>query len=67
MNLLILEFTIILLLFLDFYKGTPTLYLKYFNEDDNHEFEYSGYGTVEIIYNILDKTNFSGKQERRRY
>ena len=45
-------------LFLDFYKGQPTLYLKYFNDNDNLEFEFSGYGTTEIIYQVFEKTIF---------
>ncbi len=54
-------------LFLDFYKGTPTLYMKYFNENANLELELSGYGTTEIIYLIFEKTIFSDKGTRRRY
>jgi len=53
-------------LFLDFYKGQPTLYLKYFNENENLDFEFSGYGTTEIIYQIFQKTIFSNKPKRRR-
>lgn len=53
-------------LFLDFYKGQPTLYLKYFHDNDNLEFEFSGYGTTEIIYQIFQKTIFSDKPQRRR-
>lgn len=53
-------------LFLDFYKGHGTLYLKYFGDNINHEFEYGGYGTTEIIYDIFQKTIFSGKTTRRR-
>jgi len=53
-------------LFLDFYKGQPKLYLKYFNEHENLEFEFSGYGTTEIIYEIFQKTIFSNKRKRRR-
>ena len=44
-------------LFLDFYKGTPTLYLKYFYEDDNLEFdELGGLTTTEIIYKVFELT-----------
>ena len=54
-------------LFLDFYKGTPTLYLKYFNEYENLEFdELSGLGTTELIYKIFELTIFSDKGKRRR-
>lgn len=53
-------------LFLDFYKGQPTLYLKYFHDNENLEFEFSGYGTTEIIYHVFQKTIFSDKSKRRR-
>lgn len=53
-------------LFLDFYKGTPTLYLRYFFEKDNLEFDLSGYGTTELIYEIFQKTIFTDKPKRRR-
>ena len=54
-------------LFLDFYKGTPTIYLKYFNENENLEIDdLSGYGTTEIIYKIFQLTIFSDKGKRRR-
>jgi len=54
-------------LFLDFYKGAPTLYLKYFHENENLEFdEWSGFGTTEIIYKIFELTIFSNKGKRRR-
>lgn len=53
-------------LFLDFYKGTPTLYLKYKCSEDNLEFDYSGYGTTDIIYEVFLKTILSNKQTRRR-
>jgi len=53
-------------LFLDFYKGTPILYLIYWGESDLRKFEFSGLGTKEIIYEILMLTVYSGKNERRR-
>jgi hypothetical protein len=53
-------------LFLDFYKGTPTIYLKYFGERDNIEIDLGGYGTIDIIYEIFKLTIFSGKNKRRR-
>lgn len=53
-------------LFMDFNKGTPTLYMKYFNGIQNLEFDLSGYGTTEIIYFIFEKTIFSNKEIRRR-
>lgn len=54
-------------LFLDFYKGEPTIYLKYFYEHENLEFDgLAGYGTIEIIYYIFELTIFSSKPKRRR-
>ncbi len=55
-------------LFLDFYKGEPTLYLKYFYENEDLVFnEWGGLGTVEIIYEIFKLTVFSKKRKRRRF
>lgn len=53
-------------LFLDFHNGTPTVYLKYFFEDENLEYDLTGYTTTEIIFTILELTIFSGKPERDR-
>lgn len=53
-------------LFLDFYKGSPTLYMQYFRENENLKFEYDGYSTTDIIYEIFEKTIFSDKTTRRR-
>lgn len=53
-------------LVLDFYKGSGTIYLKYFNEDRTVEIDVSGYGTVDIIYEVFKLTIFSGKDARRR-
>lgn len=53
-------------LFLDFYKGTPTLYLRYFHESENLEYDFNASGTTEIIYQIFEKTIFSNKPKRRR-
>lgn len=53
-------------LFLDFYKGHGTLYLRYFNDTENIEIELGGYGTVEIIYEIFEKTIFLESEGRRR-
>lgn len=53
-------------LFLDFYKGHGTLYMKYFYGNENLEFELGGYGTNEIIYFIFEKTIFLDKKTRRR-
>jgi len=53
-------------LFLDFYKGSGTLYFQYFGDSYNHEIELSGFGTTDIIYTIFEKTVFSNKSTRRR-
>ena len=53
-------------LFLDFYMGVPTVYLKYFSEDENLEYTLDGYTTTEIIFTIFELTIFSGKPTRRR-
>lgn len=53
-------------LFLDFHEGIGTLYLKYFFEDENLEYELPGYSTVDIIFTILELTIFSGKPVRTR-
>lgn len=53
-------------LFIDFYKGFGILYLKYFNANENLEYELGGYGTIEIIYKIFELTIFSNLNTRRR-
>lgn len=53
-------------LFLDFYKGHGILYLQYSNGGENLEFEFGGYTTSEIIYEIFTKTIFTGESTRRR-
>ena len=53
-------------LFLDFHNGTPTVYLKYFSENENLEYTFTGYTTTEIIFAILELTIFSGKPKRNR-
>lgn len=54
-------------LFLDFYKGTGTLYFRYFGGyNGDQELDLSGMGTVEIIYEIFKKTIFSDRAKRRR-
>lgn len=53
-------------LFLDFYKGQPTLYMRYFKDDKHLNFELCGWTTSEIIYFIFQKTILSGKNKRRR-
>jgi hypothetical protein len=57
-------------LFIDFYKGHGTLYLNYFfahDLEDNLQYDLSGHTTTEIIYEIFQRTIFSGEPERRRY
>ena len=55
-------------LFLDFYKGTPTLNYQYL--DDSKEINrcenYTGHSTTEIIYDIFKLTIFSDSRKRRR-
>ena len=54
-------------LFLDFYKGTPTLYFKYFGQhEENQELDFDGYSTSEIILEIFNLTILSNKHTRRR-
>ena len=53
-------------LFLDFHRGVPTVYLKYFSEDENLEYTLDGYTTTEIIFAIFELTIFSGKPTRIR-
>ena len=50
-------------LFLNFHKGNPTLYIKYLNEGNNLEFDFSGYTTSEIIYEIFKLTIFSDDKQ----
>lgn len=52
-------------LFLDFHNGTPTVYLKYFSENENLEYTFTGYTTTEIIFAILELTIFSGKAQKK--
>ena len=53
-------------LFLDFYKGYPTLYLRYWNSEENLVFELDCLGTTEIIYRIFELTIMTDKTKRRR-
>lgn len=53
-------------LFLDFDKGTPTVYLKYYSDNENLEYDLNGYSTTEIIFTIFELTIFSGKPKRQR-
>ncbi len=51
---------------IDFYKGTGIVYLKWFGTNELVEYNYSGYGTTEIIYEIFSLTILSDRRERRR-
>jgi excinuclease UvrABC helicase subunit UvrB len=54
-------------LVIDFYKGTPIIYLQYFNEDNSIIIdELGGLGTRELIYKIFELTILSDKPKRRR-
>jgi hypothetical protein len=55
-------------LYLDFYKGYPTLYMKYWGDSENIEYTFGddNVGTVEIIYQIFQLTILSNKNKRRR-
>ena len=55
-------------LFLDFHKGTGTIYCLYWGDssEKNIRRDVSGLGTTDIIYEIFQLTIFSGKDERRR-
>lgn len=52
-------------LFVDFYKGTGTIYLKYWN-GEHHEEDCSSLTTTEIIHKVFELTIFSNGQTRRR-
>lgn len=56
-------------LFLDFYKGTPALYLRYWNSDINNEYDFDGLSTSNIIYEIFKLTilNDGNLSKRRRW
>jgi len=54
-------------LFLDFYKGCPILYYRYWREKEHVVVnEWYGWTTSEIILEILNLTVYSGRQTRRR-
>jgi len=54
-------------LFLDFYKGSPSIFLEYFFHDEyHHEDNLDGSSTSEIIYRIFELTIFSDNVKRRR-
>lgn len=56
-------------LFLDFYKGTSTIYLKYWGTDEYYEDDFGGSTTSEIIYTIFKLTIFKDGEisSRRRF
>ena len=51
---------------LGIYDYTSYLFLKYFSENENLEYSFTGYTTTEIIFAILELTIFSGKPKRNR-
>jgi hypothetical protein len=53
-------------LWLDFYKGTPSLYMYDYNGALICHKTFSGYTTSEIIYEVFKETIFSNKTKRRR-
>ena len=53
-------------LFLDFYKGNPTVYYQYWGDESNYEEDFGGCSTSEIIYEIFKKTILTNKDTRRR-
>jgi hypothetical protein len=55
-------------LFLDFYKGSGTIYLKYWDNDEYlEEDDLGGLTTSEIIYRIFELTIFTNKVKERRW
>ena len=54
-------------LYIDFYKGSPRIFYKYWNDALGEEIYdgLEGQTTSEIICLILDLTIYSGKQKRR--
>jgi len=54
-------------LFLDFYKGHPTLYLRYWRSEEHLVLDHmEGWTTSQIILEILKLTVYSGKEKRSR-
>ena len=53
-------------LFLDFYKGCPTVYLKYWDSNEHLEQSFYGYSSSEIIYEIFKLTIIPFEGGRRR-
>ena len=53
-------------IFLDFYKGSVDLHYKFFQSKEYICEDLTGYGTVDIIFFILNITIFSNNRERRR-
>lgn len=48
-------------LFLKFHKGIPKVTIQYRNDDECHWYEFPGFTTTEIIYEIFKLTIFSKK------
>lgn len=53
-------------LFLDFYKGSGTIYFQFFDNDESFSIDVYELGTREIIYEIFTITIFSNSTKRRR-
>lgn len=53
-------------LYLDAYKGTVTVYYKWFNGDENHQKDFAGCGTVEIISILLQALSINCNKPKRR-
>ncbi|KPW03625.1 hypothetical protein AN213_00787 [Pseudoalteromonas sp. P1-8] len=53
-------------LFLDFYKGNGTIYIKYWADNQNYEVDVSGCTTSGIILKVVKLTVLSGRSTRRR-
>ncbi len=53
-------------LFLDFHNGTPPFISKYFSENENLEYTFTGYTTTEIIFAILGTDYLLRKAQRNR-
>ena len=54
-------------LFLDFHNGTPTVYLKYFSENENLEYSFTGYTTTEITDYLLRKAQKKSQLKKELY
>lgn len=53
-------------LVLDFYKGSGTIYLKYWYDKEIIEDDVNAFTTSEIIYRIFELTIFTNRDDRKR-